>query len=408
MLRNRYTALAMLAILALGGVATVGTLLAGKSETGSPDTSAVNKNNSADPAVILMIGDGMGFEQLDAASLFAYGRKGKLTLQQLPVRGDVATHPAEGKKTVTDSAAAGTAIATGVKVRNGVLSLRIPGNGERLETLLEIASDRGLRTGLVSTTHLTHATPAAFGAHVVRRDHYDDIAEDLLNRSRPDLLLGGGGKGLKPDDAESAGYAVALTRRGLQRIAERSKRPARVAGLFGEGHMPYEYEYAMRINSGYDRLPHLSEMTAFALEHLSAEESGFFLMVESGRIDHAGHTNHVHNNVMETLEFDNAVRTVLKWAAGRENVLVVVTSDHETGGMKVTGKTALGVWPEVSWASKGHTGVNVPLYATGPGARAFVGSMDNTDIFRKLRDRMKLTSPAAKDAAAVGAGPDGY
>lgn len=350
--------------------------------------------------VVLLIGDGMGAEQCKAASVFAHGEDGMLAMQRLPVQGQMTTDPAGEEGTVTDSAAAGTAMATGSKAQIGVLSVQLPGDGEPLETILEQLQDRGMRTGLVTTTYLTHATPAAFAAHVESRDMHEQIAEQYLHEARPDVLLGGGGDHMTPAAAREAGYTVVTGRRGLQAIDPDTV--GRLCGLFGKGHMPYEYEYAMRIDDGYDRLPHLSEMTDAALEVLGRGDKGFFLMIEGGRIDHAGHGNHLKNNIVETLEFDNAVKRVLHWAQGRRDTLVVVTADHECGGLKVCYPAGASYWPKVTWSTQGHTGVPVPVFAWGLGAKHFAGEIDNTDIPALIRRAIEeeVPAPAAPETKA--------
>ena len=140
--------------------------------------------------VILFIGDGMGPEQVKAASHYAGG---PLSFERLPYHGRAMTWPASNPLDVTDSAAAATAMATGMKVSNGVLSVAIPGDGRPLPTILEQFKQMGRSTGLVTTTYITHATPAAFAAHVASRDKHDLIAQDYLQRTRPDVMLGGGG-----------------------------------------------------------------------------------------------------------------------------------------------------------------------------------------------------------------------
>jgi alkaline phosphatase len=302
---------------------------------------------------------------------------------------------------VTDSAAAATAMATGVKVSNGALSVGLPGDGESLPTLLERFASEGMRTGLVTTTYMTHATPAAFAAHVKSRKMVGEIAEQYLTGARPDVLFGGGGHGLTERAARAAGYAVVTDRRGMQ--APRSRRVGRVCGLFGEGHMPYEYECAMRIDNGYDRLPHLSEMTRAALHVLERGKGGFFLMIEGGRIDHAAHKNHLPNAVVETLEFDNALKEVMAWAAGRRDTLVVVTADHECGGLRVIEGRGRGHMPAVTWSGGKHTGAAVPVYAWGLGAELLSGQMDNTDIPKRIR-RAVGSGVAAEPAGAASGG----
>jgi alkaline phosphatase len=343
--------------------------------------------------VILLIGDGMGQAQIDAAGLYAHGRTGRLTLEQLPHRGLMSTHPAGGDpKRVTDSAAAGTALATGRKVNNKVISVAIPGDGAELETVLQRAGRHGRKTGLVSTSVITHATPAAFGAHCPDRNKYDKIAESMLTGVRPNLIFGAAGVkdkegnvlGVTPDKARKAGYTVVQTRKEMARLE-----PGQLGYVSGQfhagGHMPYMHEYKTGKTDVYDTVPTLSEMTAKALELLGGSEGGFFLMVEAARIDHAGHGNKIEQNMAETLEFDRAVAEVLDWAKGRTDTLVIVTADHECGGLRVDPAGARqGEIPSHTWSSDGHTGVFVPIFASGVGAGSVRDVIDNTDVYRVM------------------------
>jgi alkaline phosphatase len=212
--------------------------------------------------VILFIGDGMGSEHLHATELWTGAPLG---FRSFPAATTVTTFAARG--VVTDSAAAATAMATGRKVNRFVLSQARPGNGANLPTVLEILRQRGKRTGLVTTSFLTDATPAAFGAHEASRVSLDRIAADYLNGSRPDLLLGGGGRGLDAAAARRAGYQVVTNRVQLMALTAGTARP--VAGLFGSGRMPYEYD-------GLGALPRLTDLTSQALALLSNAPSGFF------------------------------------------------------------------------------------------------------------------------------------
>jgi alkaline phosphatase len=330
--------------------------------------------------IVLLIGDGMGFEHLKAASLYAYGAEGRLFLQQLPVKGECSTDPAGGKA-VPDSANTATALATGVKVSPGVISVRIPGDGKDLPTLLEKLAAEGKRTGLVTTVGMGDATPAGFAAHARSRKLYDEIYDDYFSRSRPDLIFGGAWR-LPHGAAEKAGYTIVRNRDELQDLNGRTAK--RVLGPFCPANFPYEWEYAQRIDTRYDDVPHLSEMTRAALDFLDQGDKGLFLMVEGGRIDHSSHKNHLPNMVLETLEFDNAVKEVMRWAAGRDDTLVLVTSDHECGGLKVVKHRGLGKFSEATWASVGHTKALVPVFAWGVGADRFAGKIDNTDVPGKV------------------------
>lgn len=330
--------------------------------------------------VILLIGDGMGFEQVRAAGMYAHGQGGSLFFETLPYQGQMTTHSADAA--ITDSAASATAMATGYKVDNGVISMAIPGDRRELPTLLELFQQADKKCGLVTTVPLTHATPACFGAHEPSRGNAKEIGQDYLRQTRPAVLFGGGRFGLSAEIAKQAGYVVVQDRKEL--LALDAKGVVQVMGLFdvaGEtvkgGGLPYEVD-------GLGKLPHLSELTEVALAILEKSEKGFFLMVEGGKIDWSGHANDLARNIGETVAFDRAVEVVCRWARGRKDTLIVVTSDHETGGLKVLNNKGQNNEPEVSWGTGGHTDVVVPVYALGIGGESFVGRIDNTDIFKKI------------------------
>jgi alkaline phosphatase len=260
--------------------------------------------------VILFIGDGMGFEHVKAAGMYANGVDGSLSFEVFPYQGEMTTFSADSS--ITDSAAAATAMATGFKVNNGVVSMAYPGDGSELETLLEYFKNRGKSTGLVTTTYITHATPAAFGAHEPDRANLSEIGIDYLNQTRPNVLFGGGANGMSSVSAEQAGYTVVSDRSEMELLD--TENITFVYGQFGNTNLPYEYE-------GLGPLPHLSEMTSTTLEILDNDPDGFFLMVEGGRIDHAGHANDIARNVFETVEFSNAVEKAIDWAQKRTDTL---------------------------------------------------------------------------------------
>ena len=304
--------------------------------------------------------------------MYASGTAGSLSFENFSSSGSVNTGNAEGG--LTDSAAAATAMATGVKVLNGVVSVALPGDGTPLETVLEYFQDSGKSTGLVTTTFVTHATPASFGAHEPSRNNFANIASDYLNDSRPNVLLGGAAY-LTQEAAESTGYTVVTDYNGLLSLDTESE--SMVSGQFGGGNMPYELD-------GLGGLPHLSEMTLSALQILDNDPDGFFLMVEGGLIDDASHANDIERAIWETIELSNAVAVAMEWGNSHPDTLLIVTADHETGGLQVLANNGAGNLPTVTWGTTGHTSTPVPVFAQGIGAESVFGTMENTDIFHVM------------------------
>lgn len=324
--------------------------------------------------VILFVGDGMGFAQVRAARSFASGNREPLVFETLPRRGQITT--ASASSPVTDSAAAATAMATGVKVANGVLSLEIPGGGGPLETVLERRQRWGQSTGLV-TIHdpVTAATLAAFGAHRASRSDASGIASDYRVSSRSTLIFGGADGAVVPNDFAAAGYQVVASIAALLDVDRGEE--ARILGLF-----PHD-------------APSLAERTAIALERLAGDPEGFFLLVEQANTDRRGHANDLAGVVEAVLALDTAVAMALAWAGGRDDTLVIVTADHETGGLVCAFDdhtlTTAGVMPSdlCSFSTGSHTAANVPVFAVGFGAERVVGTLDNTELFALTAGRLE-------------------
>lgn len=286
--------------------------------------------------VILFICDGMPASALTFARALVPERR--LELDRFPVVGRVIGKPVAGE--VNDSAAAASALATGFPGRNGQMSLDDQGGPRR--TLFEEARQRGFRVGLVSDTRLTHATPAAFGAHVPDRADEAEIARQLL-QSGFDVMLSGGLQTFQPaeeggkqprgrrllEEAAAAGYAVARTRDEL--VAAASRNAARVLGLFAPSFLPYRHDPAALT------VPGLPEMTAAALTLLDRGPNGFLLMVEAGLIDPVLHVSDAAELLAQMQEMDKALRVVADFVRGRTDALVVVVSDHGCGGMEIVG-----------------------------------------------------------------------
>jgi alkaline phosphatase len=323
--------------------------------------------------IILFIGDGMGLEHVRAAGMYLNGKPGTLIFESFPYQGLVTTYSANSS--ITDSAAAASAIATGKKVNNGTISMAFPGDGSELTTLLEYYSSLGKSTGLVTTTYITHATPAAFGSHEPHRSNLNEIAIDYFTQTRPTLLFGGGGSGVSSKLAQVNGYTVVFTKEELEALNPTAY--LKVSGQFGYGHMPYENNYPAN-------LPTLREMTETALAILGKNRKGFFLMVEGGRIDHASHANDIENTVKETIGFNAAVSYGYEWARVRNDTFIVVTADHECGGLEVLKNNGKGNLPDVVWGTGGHTGKDVGIYAYGARGADIEGLIDNTDIYSVL------------------------
>ena len=284
--------------------------------------------------LILMIADGCGPASITMARDYARAVLGReeLALDAIQV-GAVRTGSVSSR--VTDSAASATAYACGVKTYNGAIA--VDTTGRPLATLLEAAKARGMATGLVVTSRITHATPAAFAAHVPRRAMESEIAVQILNQ-RVDVLLGGGWAyflpvsegGRRTDqrnllrEAEAVGYQVVRTAADFRNGVRRP-----VLGLFGPDHLPYE------IDRNPKAVPSLAEMTRTAISLLQEDPEGFFLMVEGSRIDHAGHANDAAAHVLEVLAYDEAVAVALDFARRDGQTLVVSVADHEAGGLSL-------------------------------------------------------------------------
>ena len=276
--------------------------------------------------IILLIGDGMGLSQITLARLV---KGAPLAMDGVKTIGLVETASLTGA--VTDSSAAITAMASGVKTKNKMLG--VDADGKPLRPFTDDLADQGWRIGLVTTTRVTHATPGGFYAHATERSDEKVVAQQLID-SRVTVAFGGG-LGLFPGPKLGAlidkKFRIIRDRSGLQ-IAANVKPGQRFIGLFAESHMAYELDRP-------DSQPGLAEMTVRAIELLRAvEDTSFFLMVEGGRIDHAGHAHDAASSARETIAFDDACAAALKFAAGDGHTLVLITADHPTGGLAISEK----------------------------------------------------------------------
>lgn len=272
-------------------------------------------------SVIYLIGDGMGFRQMEVAR-FAKGAP--LVIDSMEMRSEARN--ASLDRAVTDSAAAGTAHATGFRTNNGMISMTP--DGVLLRSIVYLAKKAGLRTGVVTNDALHGATPGAYVANAISRDDKEDILEQAIFETQPDVLVGGGQSVYNQIKAAErlpeTGYRLVQTADQLREWDASSGE--KLLGLFASGAMAYAVERPATE-------PSVAEMLQVALDALSGGENGFFLMLENDRIDGAGHANDLRRSVYDTLAFDEAVAVALAFAAERDDTLVIVTADHETGGL---------------------------------------------------------------------------
>ncbi len=337
-----------------------------QTNTQQPDTSGQTQEVTSVKNVIMIIGDGMGPGQLGMleeyatrapASIYNGHPTAMSTFSQQGVMGLSANGP--NGSLVVDSACSASQLATGVPSGSEMIGLDAEGNP--VETILEKAKAMGKATGLVSDTRLTHATPAAFAAHQPHRSLENEIAYEMLNSGKVDVMLSGGlrhwiPQGVNSDEqvkaevaaqvgepsirikskrkddqnlltqASDLGYSLAFNRDGLA-----SAEGEKLLGLFSYSGMMNGVAYTNSKDSAERKQPSLKEMTLKALDVLSADPDGFFLMIEGGQIDWAGHNNDAGTMLHELLKFDEAVQAVYDWVKERNDTLVLITADHETG-----------------------------------------------------------------------------
>ncbi|CEG28900.1 alkaline phosphatase [Bacillus sp. B-jedd] len=431
MLKKKVLAMTAVTAMALGTLA--GSYFTGPSAEAD---STYNHNHGKVKNVIFLIPDGFSASYATNYRWF----KGKESQMDQILVGMHRTYSADSE--VTDSAAAGTAMATGVKTNNGMISTSP--DGKKLKTILETVEEKGKATGLVATSTITHATPAVFASHVASRADEASIAPQLLENG-VDVLLGGGKKYF-PDsliaNAKKDGYQYITSRDELAGAAKSNK----LIGLFAEDAL------APSLDRDETNEPTLGEMTETAINVLKKGKDGFFLMVEGSQIDWAGHDHDAAWAMSDVAAFEEALAKALAFAKKDGQTLVVVAGDHDTGGMSVGGYgvydanveilrnvTATGDYmvtkldsgrsnvkavvkeytgldltdaeaervrtaskpdmaineivserARVGWTSTAHTGVDVPLYAFGPGSDLFNGLHQNTDLPVLIAKAMKI------------------
>lgn len=415
--------------------------------------SCGSQNRSTPQNVIIIIGDGMGFNQMQAGSLYLKGREDSLTAQQFPIRLAVSTFSSNGKgydaakaqadfeylkEKPTDSAAAATALASGVKTSNGAIgvdTLKQP-----LANIFELAENAKKSTGVVTSVPFSHATPAGFVAHDTSRGNYFTIAEKMLLTSAADVIIGcghpfysndgerlsepkfeyinaevwqsviNGNAGADADgDGDGDPWTFIESRDDFKKIGS-SAAPSRLFGVAqafstlqvgrkGEEAQVKPFEPPLT-----ESVPTLDEMALAALTVLEQDKDGFYLMIEAGAIDWAGHANNSSRLIEEVAGLEKMVQAVVQWVetnSSWQETLVIVTADHETGYLTGPGSGNIstpdgkkeafysdlvnrgkGQLPGMEWHSSGHSNQLVPLFAKGAGSKGLLELATGTDAVR--------------------------
>lgn len=403
-----------LAVGALSATAAFSAVGANAAPGGDEEGQGVRAQGKA-KNVIMFIGDGMGAAQRNAGALATVGLDGELAMDSLPYAGLVKTDSTEF---ITDSAAAATSYATGVKTYNGAIGKDADGND--VQTLIEQAEAAGLSTGLVTTGEITDASTAAFGAHVADRGMQTEIARQYIEETGVDVLLGGGEDFWYPagnpgeieggNSRSDQGNLVerAVVEFGYDYVSDEQGLAAsdgdKLLGLFANRTM---FEKAPEPVGNNDRTVSLEQMTDKAVEILSQNEKGFALIVEEEAIDELAHANNAEKTIEAVQLMDDAVAVAKQFAEQRNDTLLITTADHETGGMAIedigTGdESGEGVSTEdgpfdvagsdfafnVDWTTTGHTNVDGPLTAMGPGSERLTGYYENTFVYAVMRDAL--------------------
>lgn len=324
--------------------------------------------------IILLIGDGMGLSQVSAA---IYYKDGKPNFERFNTIGLSKT--SSSNELVTDSAAGATVFSAGVKTYNGAIGVdkdTIP-----VPTIVENLVKRDYGTGIVATSSIQHATPAAFFAHVESRKMYEEITE-FAPKSGVNIFIGGGLKFFN-DRKDGRDLLLDMKANGYEIITDKLPKTTSDKNqliLLAEDGMP-------KMNEG--RGDFLPNATKLALDKLSKNENGFFLMVEGSQIDWGGHNNDADYLIEELLDFDKTLGVALDFAKQNGETLVIVTADHETGGFTLAadGKDYNKIKP--SFSTKGHSGTMVPVFAEGPGAYLFNGIYESNEIYFKMMELLK-------------------
>ena len=325
--------------------------------------------------IILLIGDGMGLTQISAAM---YSNNNRLALAKFPVIGFHKSHAAN--ELITDSAAGGTAIACGIKTNNG--NIGTDENGLPTLSILEELDSMNFSTGMIVTSTIVHATPAAFAAHRARREMYEEIALDYLN-ANVDLLIGGGRQYFQNREMDDRDLINEFENKGYVVMDQLYTTMNKIKWPLDKNLLYFTADkQPLTVSGGRDYLSFAVRQGVQYLEQKS--NKGFFLLVEGSQIDWMNHANDGRGVVMETLDFDRAIWEAIQYANKKGNTLVLVTADHESGGMSIEADSRMNKL-KYGFTTNGHTAAMIPVFAYGPGSSLFRGIYENTSIYHKMR-----------------------
>jgi alkaline phosphatase len=333
--------------------------------------------------IILMIGDGMGLSQITAG---LYSNDNFLYLENFPIAG---LHKCYSRSSlVTDSAAGATAFACGIKTYNGAIGVdtdTIP-----VPSILEAAIEKGMATGLVATSSIIHATPAAFYAHTSHRRNFEPIAEALTN-ANVDLIIGGGTKWFTQRE-DGRNLYDELVQKGYYVTDFYDQELSDVPIDFNRKFAYFTaYTEPLTVEQGREYLMPAVKLAPIFLNQ-RATDQGFFLVIESSQIDWGGHSNRGDYVISEMVEFNEAIGEVLAFAKEDGETLVIVTADHETGGLAINRGSTMDSLV-MAFTTTDHTATMIPVFAYGPGASLFGGIYENTAIYDKMKYALGLTKP---------------
>ena len=328
----------------------------------------MSKKNKVPTNIILMIADGAGLSQITASM---YKNENNLNLEDFDVVGLQKTHSVNSL--ITDSAASGTAMACGVKTLNGAIGMDT--ESKPYESILKICEKKGYNSGMIVTSSIVHATPASFYANVSSRAKYNEIAYQL-SKSEVDFFSGGGEKYFtRRNDKRNLIYEM-KDWEFVNSLDQFDSSTSKKVGYF------ISYEEPLSLIEG--RKPLLDIGLNSILKKLNSRNKPFFLLVEGSQVDWGGHDNDLEYLTSEYIEFDRAIGVALKFVDENPNTLLIVTADHETGGLGITSSKVEKLNSKVRFSTKGHTASMVPVFSIGIGSKEFSGIYDNTEIFNKM------------------------